>query len=151
MINTSALNTPVVISRDSVLNFAHIVVRNLSVEVAVAIHNFGNQLIIFGNFLLQFESLVVVRCILIFFLSLFSFSSFQIFFPMLVAMALKAMAPSTLFSLTVRVFVFNGVHLIVSMVHCLFAAAGSSVCHWCRRSDASFSSFEINAKMGYQK
>jgi hypothetical protein len=60
------------ILHDSVLDFAPIDVRNFS-EVAVAIHNLGNQLINFGNFMLQFKSLLVVCCILIFF---FFFSGF---------------------------------------------------------------------------
>jgi hypothetical protein len=64
---------------------------------------------------------------------------------MLKAMALEAGASSTLSTVTVKVFVFNGVRLIVGMVLCLFAAAGSSVWHWWGHSDASFSSFEINA------
>jgi hypothetical protein len=68
MINASALNMPVVVSCDSVLDLAPIVVRNLSVGAAVALHNLRNQLINFGNFTLQFESLVVVLCIIIFFL-----------------------------------------------------------------------------------
>ncbi len=67
MINASVLNTPVVVSCASVLDLAPIVIRNLSVGVVVAIHNFGNQLINFGNFALQFKPLVVVRWILIFF------------------------------------------------------------------------------------
>jgi hypothetical protein len=41
MINASVQNMPVVVSRDSVLDLAPIVVRNLSVGVAVAIHNLG--------------------------------------------------------------------------------------------------------------
>jgi hypothetical protein len=48
MINASAQNMPVVVSCDSILDLAPIVVRNLSVRVAVAIHNLGNQLINFG-------------------------------------------------------------------------------------------------------
>jgi hypothetical protein len=49
MINASVQNMPVVVSCDFVLNLAPIVVRNLS-DVAVAIHDLGNQLINFGNF-----------------------------------------------------------------------------------------------------
>ncbi len=48
MINASLQNTPIVVSHDSVLDPAPIVVRNLS-DVAVANHNMGNQLINFGN------------------------------------------------------------------------------------------------------
>jgi hypothetical protein len=59
MINASAQNTPVMVSCDFVLDLAPIVVRNLF-DVAVAIHNVGNQLINFGNFTLQFKSLLVV-------------------------------------------------------------------------------------------
>ncbi len=59
MITASAQNTPVVISCDSVLDLASVVVRNLS-DVAVAIHDLGNQLINFGSFTLQFKSLLVV-------------------------------------------------------------------------------------------
>jgi hypothetical protein len=44
--------------------------------------------------MLQVKSLLVVRCILIFFLLLFSFSSFQIFFSTLTAMASLAAAPA---------------------------------------------------------
>ncbi len=42
MINASARNTPVLVSRDSALNRAPVVVRNLS-EVAVAIQDLGNH------------------------------------------------------------------------------------------------------------
>jgi hypothetical protein len=66
MINASVQKKPVVVSCDTVLNLAPIVVRTLS-EVAVAIHDLGNQLINFGNFTSQFESLLVIRCIFIFF------------------------------------------------------------------------------------
>jgi hypothetical protein len=79
MINASVQNTNIVVSCDSDLNLAPIVVMNLSVGVAVAIHDLGNQLIIFGYFMLQFESLLVVQCIfiLIFFhCSIFLFSIF---------------------------------------------------------------------------
>ncbi len=60
------------------------------------------------------------------------------------AMALAAAALLTLFVVIVRVLVFNGVCSIVGRVPLPFAAAGRSVRHLCRRSDASFSSFEIN-------
>ncbi len=59
MINASAQNTPVVVSHDSVLDLVSIFVRNLS-DVAVAIHNLGNQLINFGYLTLQFKTLLVV-------------------------------------------------------------------------------------------
>jgi hypothetical protein len=47
IINASAQNTPIVVSRDFVLNLAPIVLRNFS-DVAVAIQDLGNQLINFG-------------------------------------------------------------------------------------------------------
>jgi hypothetical protein len=103
MINASAQNTPIVVSCESVLDLAPIVIRNLS-EVAVAIHNLGNQLINFGNFTLQFKSLLVICCIL----SCFSFIVFFFFFldlfPTLTAIALEAVAPSTLSVVMVKVF-----------------------------------------------
>jgi hypothetical protein len=81
MINASAQYMPVVVSCNSVLDLAPIVARNLSVGVAVAIHNLGNQLINFGNITLQFESLRVVRCIFIFFFfRCFLFVLFGFFF-----------------------------------------------------------------------
>jgi hypothetical protein len=67
MINASVQNTPVVVSCDSVLDLAPIFIRNLSVGVAVAIHNLGNHSIYFGNFMSQFKSLLVVQCFVIFF------------------------------------------------------------------------------------
>jgi hypothetical protein len=144
MINASAQNTPIVVSRDSVLDFAPIAVRNLS-EVAVAIHNLRNQLINFGNFTLQFESLLVVHCIFIFFFfCCFLFLLFR-FFPVLTAMALEAAAPSTLFAVRVKIFVFNGVRSIVGMVPLPFCCSREFSWHWRRHSDAPFSSFEINA------
>ncbi len=79
MINASAQTTPVVVSRDFVLDLAPIVVRNLS-DVAVAMHNLGNQLINFGNFTLQFKSLLVVWCILSSFSFVVLFFFFSIFF-----------------------------------------------------------------------
>ncbi len=80
MIAASVQNTPVVVSYDSVLNLASIVVRNLS-DVAVVIHNLGNQLINFGNFTLQFKSLLVVQCFFIFFFFCrFIFLLFRFFF-----------------------------------------------------------------------
>ncbi len=75
MITESTQNKPIVVSRDSVLDLASIVVRNLS-DVAVAIHDLGNQLINLGNFMLQVKSLLVVQCIFIFFF----FCCFFIFF-----------------------------------------------------------------------
>jgi hypothetical protein len=124
MINASAQNTPIVVSRDSVLDFAPIAVRNLS-EVAVAIHNLRNQLINFGNFTSQFKSLLVVQCFFIF----FSFFVLFFFFPdfsisMLNAMPLEAAALSNFFAVTVKVFVFNGVRSIVGMVSLPFCYSG---------------------------
>jgi hypothetical protein len=121
MITASVQNKPVVVSRDSVLNHAPIVIRNLS-DVAVAINNLGNQWINFGNFTLQVESLLAVRCILIFF-HCFLFL-LLIFFPTFTAMVLPVAALSTLFAVTVGVFVFNGVHLIVGMVPLPFCCSG---------------------------
>ncbi len=43
---------------------------------------------------------------------------------MLAAMALEAVMPSTLFAVTVKVFVFNGVHLIGGMVSLPFCCSG---------------------------
>ncbi len=123
MINASAQNTPIVVSRDFVLDLAPIVVRNLS-GVAVAMHNLGNQLINFGNFTLQFKSLLVVRCILssFSFVVLFFFCS-KFSFLMLKVMALEVAASSTLFAVMVEVFVFNGVLLIVGMVSLPFCCS----------------------------
>jgi hypothetical protein len=52
MINASAQNRPVVVSCDFVINLAPIAVKN-PFDVAVAIHDLGNQLINFGNFTLK--------------------------------------------------------------------------------------------------
>jgi hypothetical protein len=80
MINASAQNTPFVVSHDFVLDLVPIVVRNLS-DVAVAIHDLGNQLTSFGNFALQFKSLLVCQCIFIFlFFCCFIFIFFIFFF-----------------------------------------------------------------------
>jgi hypothetical protein len=115
---------PVVVSCDCVLNLTPIVVRNLS-EVEVAIHDLGNQLINFGNYTSRFKSLLVVRCIFIFFFFGFIFFFFSDFsFPMFKAMALEAVVSSTLFAVTVEVFVFNGVHLLVGMVSLPFCCSG---------------------------
>jgi hypothetical protein len=125
MINASAQNTPVVVSHDSVLDLVSIFVRNLS-DVAVAIHNLGNQLINFGYLTLQFKTLLVVWCYFIFFLLLlFYFPSFsEISFLMPKAMALEVDALSALFAVTVKVFVFNGVRSIVGMVSLPFCYSG---------------------------
>jgi hypothetical protein len=106
MINVSAQNMLVVVSRDSVLDLAPIVIRNLSVGVAVAIHCLGNQLINFGNFMLQFKALSNAS------LSSFSFVILYFFFPvlsfpMLKAMALEAAVAATLFAVTVEVYLFS--------------------------------------------
>jgi hypothetical protein len=70
-------------------------------------------------------SLLVVRCILIFFSFIVLFFFFSDFiFQMLTAMGLPVVAPSTLFALMVGVFVFNGVHLIVGMVPLPFCCIG---------------------------
>ncbi len=114
----------VVVSCDFVLDLAPIVVRNLS-DVVVAIHNLGNQLINFGNFTLQFKSLFVVRCIFIFFTFIVFFFFFSVFsFPMLKAMGLEVAVSSTLFAVTVKVFVFNGVRSKVGMVLLPFCCSG---------------------------
>jgi hypothetical protein len=115
MITASAQKMPDVVFCDSVLNCAPIVVRNLS-DVAVAIHDLGNQKIYVGNFTWQVKSRLVICCILIFLFFVVFFFFFSDYFPTLMAMVSPVAAPPTLFAVTVRVFVFNGVHLIVGMV-----------------------------------
>ncbi len=69
----------------------------------------GESVINFDNFTLQFKSLLVVQCIFIFLFFccfIFLFSNFS--FPKLKAMALEAATSWTLFAVTVKVFVFNG-------------------------------------------
>ncbi len=56
---------------------------------------------------------------LLFFVALFLFF-YDFSFPTLKAMALEAAASSTLFAVTVKVFVFNGVQSIVGMVSLSF-------------------------------
>jgi hypothetical protein len=58
------------------------------------------------------------------FLFLFYFLRFRFSFPMLKAIALEAAALLTLFAVTLNVFVFNGVCLIVGMVSLPFCCNG---------------------------
>jgi hypothetical protein len=60
--------------------------------------------------------------LLFFHVLFFFFSDFS--FPMLKAMALEAAASSTLFAVMGKVFVFNGVCLIVGMVSLPFCCSG---------------------------
>ncbi len=116
MINASAQNMPIVVSRDFVLNLTPIVVRNIS-DVAVAIHNLGNQLINVGNFTLQLKSLLVVRCFFVFFFfRCFIFLLFRFFFSDAQGNGVESSGVVDLFAITFKVFVFNGVHSIVGMV-----------------------------------
>ncbi len=70
----------IVVVHDFDLDLAPIFFRNLS-DVAVAIHNLGNQLIYFGDFMPQFKSLLVVQCIFIYFyFCCFIFLRFIFFF-----------------------------------------------------------------------
>jgi hypothetical protein len=115
MINASAQNTPIVFSCDFVLDLAPIVVWNLS-NIAVAIHNLGN--LAFQVFPCSLVHLYLLFLLLFFF---FFFSNFS--FPMLKAMALEAAASLFLFADTAKVFVFNGVCLIVGMVSLPFCCS----------------------------